>query len=188
MDLDKAVETQITNIEKKTGKTRTELRELALGWGLEKHGQIRDRFKADLGLGHGDANSLTHFVLASDGARQAEGKEEEDVLAEIYSGTKAALRPIHEALMAEIGHWGDFEVHPKKGYVSLRRKKQFVMLGPATATRFEVGINMKGVPGTERLVEQPAGGMCQYKVKLTSVEEVDAEVFGWIKAAYEAAG
>jgi len=67
--------------------------------------------------------------------------------------------------MAAIAKFGDFQIAPKKANVSLRRKKQFALLGPATNARFEVGLNMKGVPGTDRLVEQPPGGMCQYKVK-----------------------
>ena len=83
---------------------------------------------------------------------------------------------------------GPSEVAPKKGYVSLRRKKQFAMIGPATNTRVEVGLNMKGVPPTERLVEQPAGGMCNYKVKLTEAGQVDDELIAWIRQAYEASG
>ena len=111
-----------------------------------------------------------------------------DPLYEIYSGPKAALRPIHDALMAKITGFGEFEIHPKKGYVALRRKKQFAMIGPATSSRVEVGINMKGATGTDRLVEQAAGGMCQYKVNVTDANEVDDELFGWIKTAFDAAG
>ena len=87
--------------------------------------------------------------------------------------------------MTEIELIGEFEVAPKKGYISLRRKKQFAMIGPATNTRLEVGLNIKGLPATERLIEQPAGSMCNYKVKLTEVEQVDQELIDWIKRAYE---
>jgi hypothetical protein len=30
--------------------------------------------------------------------------------------------------------------------------------------------------------------MCQYKVKLSDPKEVDAELIGWIRQAYESAG
>ena len=93
-----------------------------------------------------------------------------------------------EALMQKVATFGEFEVAPKKGYVSLRRKKQFAMFGPATNTRFEVGLNMKGVPGTPRLVEQAAGGMCQYKVVVADASEVDAELEGWLRTAYDGSG
>ena len=112
----------------------------------------------------------------------------DDVLAEIYSGPKAALRPVHDRLMEHIGAFGEFEVAPKKGYVSLRRKKQFAMIGPATNTRVEVGINSKALAGGDRLLAQPPKGMCDFKVKLSDAAEVDAELIGWIRAAYDAAG
>jgi hypothetical protein len=62
------------------------------------------------------------------------------------------------------------------------------MIGPATNTRVEVGLNMKGVEVTDRLQQLQAGQMCNYKVKLTGAKEVDAELIAWIKTAYEAAG
>ena len=184
MDLDKAIETQKANIQKKTGKSLDELYAVLAGSGLEKHGQLRDFAKTEFDLGHGDANALAlHFLRRNDDA-----PADRNPVDEIYAGPKAALRPIHEALMSKIEEFGEFEIHPKKGYVALRRKKQFAMIGPATNTRVEVGINMKGFPGTNRLVEQPPGGMCQYKVKVSDASEVDSELFGWIKAAFESAG
>ena len=145
-------------------------------------------FKEKLGLGHGDANSLVHAILASDGTRAAEGKNEDAVLDEIYSGAKAGMRPIHEALMKHITKFGEFEIVPKKGYVSLRRKKQFTMIGPKTNTRFEVGINAKDLKKNARLLEQPKGSMCNYIVQINDAQEVDAELVAWLKSAFEDAG
>ena len=188
--LDQARETQLRNIETKTGKTLAQLRTALQGSGLEKHGELRSFAMATFGLGYGDANTLVHLALASDGqsAAQAAGLSGEDVIAGIYSGTKASLRPIHDRLMAAISRFGDFEVAPKKGYVSLRRKKQFAMIGPGGATRVDVGLNMKGIPPTDRLLAEKPGGMCQYKVKVAGAHEVDAELVGWLRQAYEAAG
>jgi hypothetical protein len=188
--LDQAIQTQIDNIQKKTGKSLPELAALVQASGLTKHGEIRSLLMQELGLGYGDANTLAHVVKQSDGqsAAQAAGLGEEEVLDGIYSGPKAALRPIHDRLMASIVDFGEFETVPKKGYVSLRRKKQFAMLGPATNTRFELGLNVKGLPADPRLAEQPAGGMCNYKVKLTSADEVDEDVIAWARQAFEAAG
>jgi hypothetical protein len=187
--MDKALQTQLTNIEKRTGKSLAALAKIVKGSGLQKHGEIRDMLKRDLGMGHGDANTLVHHVLKSDGAVAADaaGKTAGAVLDEIYSGPKAALRPIHDRLMASIETFGPFEIAPKKGYVSLRGKKQFAMIGPATNTRVVVGLNMKDVAPTARLVAAPAGGMCQYKVRLGDAREVDAELIAWIRRAYAAA-
>ncbi len=186
--LDQALQTQLNNIQTKTGKTLAELSQFAKNSGLSKHGELRDYFKERFGLGHGDANTLVHEILKSAGSHEAAGKDEADVLADIYSGPKAELRPIHEALMSEINTFGEFEIAPKKGYLSLRRKKQFAMLGPATNTRFELGLNAKNLPADSRLIEQAKGSMCNYIVKLTEASQVDDELIGLIKMAYEEAG
>lgn len=186
--LEKAVQTQLVNIQKKTGMSLKELSTIAKKSGLAKHGELRDMFKTKLGLGHGDANALVHEIFNSDGTRAAEGKSADTVLDEIYTGAKAGFRPIHEALMRHIDAFGEFEIVPKKGYVSLRRKKQFAMIGPKTNTRFEVGINAKELKKNPRLAEQPKGSMCNYIVSLTDVKEVDSELVAWLKSAYEEAG
>ena len=185
--LEKAVQTQLVNIQKKTGMSLRELSDLAKQSGLSKHGEIRDMFKEKLELGHGDANALVHAVFESDGTRAAKGKSEDAVLDEIYSGAKANFRPIHEILIKHIDRFGEYEVVPKKGYVSLRRARQFAMIGPKTNTRFEVGINSKDFKKNSRLAEQPKGSMCNYIVSLTDVQQVDAELVAWLKSAYEGA-
>ena len=188
--VDKATETQLKNIQTRTGRTLDGLYALIRKSGLTKHGEIRDLLKRDLGLGYGDANALAGAFLksAGQGASQVAGATSPDMLDELYAGAKAHLRPIHEKLMAAIAKLGPFEIAPKKGYVSLRRKKQFATVGPATKTRVDVGLNMKGIQATARLTELRAGGMCQYRVSLMEADGVDRELMAWIKQAYEGAG
>ena len=188
--LEKAVDTQLKHIQAKTGKSLAQLRTIMKKSGLTKHGELRAMFIRELGLGYGDANALVHALLQSDGTRaaKAKGQTVEGVVDEIYAGQKSMLRPVHDRLMAVIRPFGPFDVLPKKGYLSLRRKKQFAMLGPVTKTRVEVGINMKGLPAGGRLVALPSGSMCNYKVGVAEPEAVDAELIGWLKQAYDNAG
>jgi Domain of unknown function (DUF5655)/Domain of unknown function (DUF4287) len=188
-DLDKAIATQLANIEKKTGKSLAQLRAAIRTSGKAKHGEIRTWLKETYGLGHGDANTVTHLALQSDGASaaKASGASIAEVLDGIYSGKKAHLRPIHDALMAAIEGFGTFEIAPKKGYVSLRRKKQFAMLGPKTNQRFELGINLKEAVDHRCVQALPSGGMCQYVAALTTPEEVDGELLSIVRRAYDAA-
>ncbi len=186
--VENAVATQLANIEKRTGQSLAELVKIAHASGFSKHGEIRDHLKATLGIGFGDANALAHYAAKSAALSAEIVADANDIVAALYTGPKAALRPIHDALMARISAFGEFETSPKKTYVSLRRKKQFAMLGPATNTRVELGLNIKSLSPHDRLVEQAAGGMCNYKVKLTDVSEVNAELIKWVRTAFDAAG
>jgi len=181
---EQALETQLSNIEAKTGLAREALYQAALGQGFAKHGEMVAWLKSEHGLGHGDANAVAHMARKS--ADAAPGSE--DPLDDIYAGGKAHLRPIHAALMAEIDRFGPFETAPKKGYVSLRRKKQFAMLGPKTKDRFELGLNLKEAASHPRMKALPPGGMCQYVVALSDPAEIDAEIIALARRAYDAAG
>jgi len=186
--MDKALTTQLANIEKRTGKKLTELIDLVRKSGLAKHGEMVSMLKTRLKMGHGDANTVVHMARKSDGASASAGLSPQQVLDGLYAGPKESLRPIHDKLLAAMRKFGTFEEAPKKAYVSYRRKKQFATIGPATRTRVDVGLNMKGVPPTDRLLQLPAGQMCNYKIKITDAGEVDAELLAWIKTAFKAAG
>jgi Domain of unknown function (DUF5655)/Domain of unknown function (DUF4287) len=176
-----ALATQLRNIETKTGKTLAQLREVIVQSGLVKHGEVRSLLMERFALGHGDANTLAHAAKA-----EAPAASDDDPLDAIYAGTKAGLRPLHDAVMTQIGKLGAFETAPKKAYVSLRRKKQFAMVGPATQEQIEIGLNAKSLPAHPRLKALPPGGMCQYAVRLSSAAEIDAALLGWLRAAYDA--
>lgn len=184
-DPQKALETQIKNIEARTGLTINELISKVSHSGLAKHSEVVAMLKSEFSLGHGDANTIAHLAKQAAAPAVIDKGDPLDIL---YTDKKAALRPIHVALLAQLELLGKFEVAPKQQYVSYRRKKQFLMMGPGTNTRIDVGLNIKNLPLSPRLEEMPAGRMCNYRVKLTSIDDIDDQLMVWIGAAYEAAG
>lgn len=186
--VNKARETQLANIQSKTGKNLDQFRIIIAESGLSKHGEIRQMLMDRFSLGYGDATQLVHFAQNSDGqsAAKAAGLSMEEILTEIYSDTKKGLKPIHEQLIAEIDTFGTFTATPKKGYISYRQKRQFAMIGPGTKGRLEIGLNIKNLEGTERLLLQTNNLMCQFKVFITNVDEIDAELVNWLHLAYQA--
>jgi hypothetical protein len=80
-------------------------------------------------------------------------------------------------------------VAPKNAYVSLRRKKQFTILQPATKTRFEIGINLKGQAASGVLEAiNTANAMCSHKINIENEAGITPEVLSWIRKAYDHAG
>jgi hypothetical protein len=179
-----ALATQLRNIETKTGKTLAQLRDVIAKSGLATHREVRGMLIERFALGHGDANTLAHAAKAEAPAASTSGEP----LDAIYAGAKAGLRPLHDAVMKQLAKLGAFDVAPKKTYLSLRRKKQFAMVGPATKEQIGIGFNAKSLPADARLKALPPGGMCQYTVRLSSAAEIDAALMAWARAAYDAAG
>lgn len=179
-----ALATQIKNIEARTGKSLAELQALVAGSGQDKVAGQRSWLMQTLGLGYGDANTVVMLAKQAATAPAASA----DPLDAIYTGAKAGLRPLHEALVAKIATLGPFEVAPKQNYVSLRgARRQFAMLGPATKDQLELGLNAKDLPEHPLLKKLAPGGMCQATVRLSAVEEIDATLMGWLRTAYDAA-
>ncbi len=182
---EQAIATFVRNIETKTGQTIAQWVVIARSLG-SKHGEMVKALKAQHGLSHGYANFIALRALEAAAGPAAEA----DPVDAMYAGDKAALRPVHAKLMQAINKLGaDVVYAPKKGYVSVRRKKQFAGLQPSTATRFDLGLILKGVPLAGRL--EAAGSfnaMFTHRVRLAAAQEVDKEVLGWLKQAYEAAG
>ena len=183
---------QLRNISAKTGKTIAELHALLDGTGLAKHGEKRTWLIDNLGLGYGDANAVVGAqgkdLSALTGDVVAPAAPAGDPLDSIYTGAKAHLRAVHDAVIAAVDGLGDYEKAPKKAYVSLRRSKQFAMVGPATKDLVEIGLNAKDLPDSPRLKAMPSGSMCAYTLRIASAKEVDAELKRWLETAYDAAG
>jgi hypothetical protein len=185
--MDRTAEEFIGSINEMTGKTLEEIELLYKQSKLTKHSEIRTLFMGELQISYGFANTLVHVIAKTDGTSLAEGKDMPALLDDIYSGKKEQLRPVHDLIMSKIDDFGDFETLPKKGYLSLKRKRQFAMIGPKTNTYMEIGINLKEHLGTARLIEQPKGSMCKFIVKIESIDEVDTELITWLQEAFEQA-
>ena len=179
--------TMAANLKTNTGKTLDQWTAIVRKSGKAKHGEVVSWLKSDHGITHGYANLIAHSAFKSDASAQTAGGA--DLVAEMFAGDKAAMRPIFDAIMKEIrGFGGDIEETPKKGYLSLRRSTQFATLHPSTKTRFDVGIKMKGVAPKGRL--EAAGswnGMVTHRVRLESVADVNKELIGWLRQAYSSA-
>lgn len=176
----------IQNLHVKTGKPLTEWIEIAQATRIPKTRELINHLKAEHGLTHGYANLIALKALET--PTQAAAGEDEIVAAQ-YAGSKAGLRPIYDALVGAVQAFGaDVELAPKKAYVSVRRKKQFAIFQPSTATRLDVGINLKGASAVGRLEASGSfNAMVSHRVRLSAPQEVDAELLGWLKQAYDAA-
>jgi hypothetical protein len=187
-----ALLTQLRNIQARTGKPIAELQAAAQASGLAKHGEKRSWLMEKFQLGYGDANTIVTLIgklpAGLDGAPVAAAAPLGDPLDALYTGAKAGLRPLHDAVMEVVAGFGSFEQAPKKTYISLRRKKQFAMVGPATKDTVEIGLNAKNLPPHARLKIQPPASMCTATTRISSPEEIDATLKGWLKQAYDAAG
>src|SRR5215831_7766909 len=102
--VDESLEAQIRNIETRYGKSLAEWFTIIRHSGETKHPQIVAMLKRDYGMTHGSA----HRVALK--AREASGESRENAsknaitnqVDTLYSGKKAGLKPIHDALIRAI--------------------------------------------------------------------------------------
>lgn len=131
--MDHAEKTMMENLHKITGKPLEEWIEIVKLKQLVRHSEIQKFLKEEFNFTYGYANLVAHKTLGTD----AGSAESPDLLIDNQYKGKEHLRPIYDRLMSEISQFGaDFEIAPKNAYVSLRRKRQFAILQPATKTRF----------------------------------------------------
>lgn len=178
--MDSALQTMINNMPEKTGKSLVEWKVILKEQAFAKHSEGVKFLKTEHNVTHGFANTIVSL-----------SKEEDNLTTDLveaqYYG-KESLFPIYEALLAFIKTLGsDITVTPKKGSVSIIRKRQFVLIKPATKTRIDLGFKLKDKSTTDRLENSgPFGTMCTHRVKLTEATEVNDELKNWISEAYQA--
>jgi Domain of unknown function (DUF5655)/Domain of unknown function (DUF4287) len=185
-DIDAALRSQIRNIEATYGRSVADWIGVIDAAGLTKHTDVVAMLKRDHGLAHGAAHRLS--LLARNRAEQLIPPI--DPADALYVGAKAKVRPLHDALIAEVGKLGPFETAAKRNYLSLRRRKQFAMVQPSTTGRLDLGLILSaGTACSERL--EPAGSfnaLFTHRVRLSHTADIDQDVTAWLAAAYSGAG
>jgi hypothetical protein len=176
---EKGIEAQLRNIEKTYGRSIAELVADVAQSGLTKHTEVVAMLKERYGMAHGAAHRVSLV------ARNRLGEQS------IQPGPAptAAVQATYDMLLAAIAALGDdIERAPKKGYVSLRRRKQFAMLQPG-ARWVNVGLILSGVPPNARLEAAAKwNALFTHRVRVASAGEIDDEVRAWFRDAYVAAG
>ena len=175
----------IAGLREKTGKSLDEWLKILRSSKLSKHKEFMSLLKNEHGLTHGFANMIALQALQSDSHTADDPAALVDAQ---YAGAKAGLRPIYDTFIAALQKFGtDVEVSPKKAYVSLRRGKQFAIIQPSTATRVDVGITLKDHAPAGRLEASGSfNAMVSHRVRVSNPTEVNKELLGWLKAAYDA--
>ena len=172
----------IDNIPARTGRSLEDWFAVLDAANLPLHGKAMALLKGEHGMTHGFANLIVTLHR-----QRGVAVTPTDLVDAQYAGPTASLRPLYDQLTAAARSFGsDVEVAPKKTSVSLRRAKQFAVIEAPSRTRIALGLNLRDVEASGRLLA--AGGMCTHRVDLASAEEVDAEVLGWLRAAYDRAG
>lgn len=111
----------------------------------------------------------------------------EDLIANQYAD-RPATRPIYDALLALLPEVGEVEVQARKTYVAfLTPKRTFSALVPTTRTRSDLGLRLAPTTrasGRLQLAKSFPQSSVTHKIGLSSANEIDDEVLGWIKRSY----
>lgn len=177
--MDQALKTMIDNMPEKTGKSLDEWKKILKTKSFEKHTEGVKYLKSEYNVTHGFANTIVTLS-------KEDNNMSEDLVESQYKG-KEDLIPIYENLITYLKSLGsDVTITPKKGSVSIIRKRQFVLIKPATKTRIDLGFKLKDKPITTRLENSgPFGSMCTHRVRISESAEIDNELKAWITEAYE---
>src|SRR5262244_353333 len=108
---------------------------------------------------------------------------------EMFSGGKAHLRPLYDALLKVGLKTGkETKACPCSTIVPLYRNHVFAQIKPTTQTRIDMGFALGDMKPTGRLID--TGGFAKkdritHRIPITSMDDIDDEVKHWLKVAYD---
>lgn len=179
----------IDTIKSKTGKTPEEFRDLAEQKGLlkpnVKTSQIVEWLNKDFGLGRGHAMALVVTFNAVTNPKISH----EEAITRHFSGKKERWRPAFDQLVSKVDSFGPgVSVKAGNTYLSLLKNGKKFAIVQVTADRLDVGIKLKSEKSTDRFKDSGSwNSMVTHRVQLFEPEEIDSDVFSWLRKAYERA-
>lgn len=178
----------MAKLEPRTGKSFAQWVELAAGLGIGGHRALTEALKAGHGLNHNEAQWVAWGVLDPD--RITAYDRPSDLVAELYAGKRAPLRPLYESLMAA-GRGIDPDISEMvcKTYTSLSRRVQFVVFVPRTQTSIDVELALpagdESGPAQAFKSSNPRFGL---RVRMAAEDPVGPDVVALMRRAWEQAG
>jgi hypothetical protein len=107
----------------------------------------------------------------------------------MYSGAKAALRPLHERLIRRIQRLGpEVKICPCQGAVLIYRHRLIAQISPATRQRIDIGLALGDQEAGGRLAaggEQERAEGLTHRVVIRKEADIDLELERWLRKAYE---
>jgi hypothetical protein len=182
----------IAELKQKTGRSLDEWLRLIKKAGPKDEKARREWLKTEHGLG---TNSAWWLAERADGKGSEVGDPDaylqaaEGYVEAMFSGGKANLRPIYDALLKtglKVGK--DAKACPCQTIVPLYRKHVFAQIKPTTRTRIDMGFALGDMKPQGRLID--TGGFAKkdritHRIPITSLDDIDDQVNHWLKVAYE---
>ena len=107
----------------------------------------------------------------------------DELLAGQYSD-RPQLRPVFDAVLAALPAVGPATVQARKTMVSLvTPRRTFAVIQATTKSRVDLGLRLEHEHPSGRLLAAGNLGAATVRIPLTRPEDVDAEVFGWLRRA-----
>jgi hypothetical protein len=182
----------LAELKDKTGRNLDEWMELIAKEGPADEKGRREWLKSEHGLGTNTAWWLAERSVgkgAEDGDPDAYVRSAPRVVDELYSGGKAGLRPLHDAIVALAATLGDdVKVCPCKTIVPLYRTHVFAQIKPTTRTRIDLGFALGAMKPVGRLID--TGGAAKkdritHRIPVNCPEDIDDEIRRWLQTAYD---
>jgi hypothetical protein len=180
----------LDTIREKTGLGPEEFVELARAKGFlvadQKATPVQAWLKDDYGLGPGHSMALV-AIFRDQVAPRASNEERLD---RQFAGAKSVWQLAYDELMASVMRFGDdVTVAATDTYISILRGTGKFAIVATSAKRMDIGLKLKGTPPTGRLALAGTwNSMVTHRVQLFDGAEIDSELIGWLREAYDRAG